>query len=57
MWWNKKEKKSPYREIDWDKVDSTDAIKSLLKLKMYAVDITNERVKDDVKKLLKKESN
>ena len=44
---------SPYKVIDWDKVDNLEAIKSLLKLKMYAIDITSELVKDDVKKLLK----
>jgi len=42
-----------YVEIDWDKVQSIDDIKALLKLRMYAIDVNNERVKEEVKKLLK----
>jgi hypothetical protein len=42
-----------YVEIDWDKVQSIDDIKALLKLRMYSIDVNNERVKEEVKKLLK----
>ena len=45
-----------YKEIDWDKVRDIEDVKTLMKLRYFAVDIRSKRVSDKVKSLVKDDS-